>query len=82
MIVARKRGFAGPPQRRSRKLFADYQDRILLGSDSDLEGAMNANYFRWLETGDEYLPTGTSPPGTMGNLWNGTARYGFRKGLS
>jgi len=46
MIVARKRGFAGPPQRRSRKFFVDYQDHNLLGPDSELEEAMYANYFR------------------------------------
>jgi hypothetical protein len=61
MIVARKREFTGPPQRRSRRFFVDYQERILLGPDCELEEAMYVNYFRWLETGDEYLPTGASP---------------------
>jgi hypothetical protein len=46
MIVARKRGFAWPPQWWSREFFVDYQNRILLGPDSELEEAMYANYFR------------------------------------
>ncbi|HXH68479.1 MAG TPA: amidohydrolase family protein [Candidatus Limnocylindrales bacterium] len=46
----------GRQPRRSRKFFVDYQDRILFGTDSEPEEAMYANYFRWLETGDEYFP--------------------------
>jgi predicted TIM-barrel fold metal-dependent hydrolase len=46
----------GRQPRRSRKFFLDYQDRILFGTDSEPEEAMYANYFRWLETGDEYFP--------------------------
>jgi predicted TIM-barrel fold metal-dependent hydrolase len=41
---------------RARKFFLDYQDRILFGTDSEPEEAMYANYFRWLETADEYFP--------------------------
>jgi predicted TIM-barrel fold metal-dependent hydrolase len=41
---------------RSRKFFLDYQDRILFGTDSEPREEMYANYFRWLETGDEYFP--------------------------
>jgi uncharacterized protein len=41
---------------RARKFFLDYQDRILFGTDSEPQEAMYANYFRWLETGDEYFP--------------------------
>jgi len=80
MIVARKRGFAGPPQRRLRKFFVDYQDRILLGPDSELEEAMYANYFRWPETGDEYLPTGTSPARDDGKSmeWNCPIQFSKR----
>jgi predicted TIM-barrel fold metal-dependent hydrolase len=40
---------------RSRKFFLDYQDRILFGTDAEPEQAMYANYFRWLETSDEYF---------------------------
>jgi predicted TIM-barrel fold metal-dependent hydrolase len=46
----------GRQPRRARKFFLDYQDRILFGTDSEPETAMYANYFRWLETGDEYFP--------------------------
>ena len=46
----------GRQPRRARKFFLDYQDRILFGTDSEPEEAMYANYFRWLETGDEYFP--------------------------
>jgi uncharacterized protein len=46
----------GRQPRRARKFFIDYQDRILFGTDSEPEEAMYANYFRWLETADEYFP--------------------------
>ena len=46
----------GRQPRRAHKFFLDYQDRILFGTDSEPETAMYANYFRWLETGDEYFP--------------------------
>jgi predicted TIM-barrel fold metal-dependent hydrolase len=41
---------------RSRKFFTDYQDRILFGTDSEPEEETYSNYFRWLETADEYFP--------------------------
>ena len=46
----------GRQPRRARKFFIDYQDRILFGTDSMPEEPMYANYFRWLETADEYFP--------------------------
>ena len=46
----------GRQPRRTQKFFHDYQDRILFGTDSEPENAMYANYFRWLETPDEYFP--------------------------
>ena len=46
----------GRQPRRALKFFRDYQDRILFGTDSEPENAMYANYFRWLETPDEYFP--------------------------
>lgn len=46
----------GRQPRRSAKFFHDYQDRILFGTDSEPELPMYANYFRWLETADEYFP--------------------------
>jgi predicted TIM-barrel fold metal-dependent hydrolase len=45
----------GRQPRRARKFFLDYQDRILFGTDSTPEESMYANYFRWLETADEYF---------------------------
>jgi len=46
----------GRQPRRARKFFLDYQDRILFGTDAEPESVMYANYFRWLETADEYFP--------------------------
>jgi predicted TIM-barrel fold metal-dependent hydrolase len=46
----------GRQPRRARKFFLDYQDRIMFGTDSEPEEQMYANYFRWLETADEYFP--------------------------
>lgn len=46
----------GRQPRRARKFFLDYPDRILFGTDAEPQEAMYANYFRWLETGDEYFP--------------------------
>ncbi len=46
----------GRQPRRAHKFFEDYQDRVLFGTDAEPEEAMYANYFRWLETGDEYFP--------------------------
>jgi predicted TIM-barrel fold metal-dependent hydrolase len=45
----------GRQPRRAGKFFEQYQDRILFGTDSDPEEKMYANYFRWLETADEYF---------------------------
>jgi predicted TIM-barrel fold metal-dependent hydrolase len=45
----------GRQPRRARKFFMDYQDRILFGTDSEPDQKMYSNYFRWLETADEYF---------------------------
>jgi predicted TIM-barrel fold metal-dependent hydrolase len=45
----------GRQPRRARKFFLEYQDRVLFGTDSELTEAMYRNYFRWLETNDEYF---------------------------
>jgi predicted TIM-barrel fold metal-dependent hydrolase len=45
----------GRQPRRARQFFMDFQDRILFGTDSEPEPRMYANYFRWLETADEYF---------------------------
>jgi predicted TIM-barrel fold metal-dependent hydrolase len=46
----------GRQPRRAAKFFAEFQDRILFGTDSEPVPEMYANYFRWLETDDEYFP--------------------------
>jgi predicted TIM-barrel fold metal-dependent hydrolase len=46
----------GRQPRRAGKFFAEFQDRILFGTDTQPQPAMYANYFRWLETSDEYFP--------------------------
>jgi predicted TIM-barrel fold metal-dependent hydrolase len=45
----------GRQPKRSRKFFMDYQDRIMFGTDNGPEEGMYQNYFRWLETSDEYF---------------------------
>lgn len=46
----------GRQPRRARQFFTEFQDRILFGSDAEPVPEMYANYFRWLETEDEYFP--------------------------
>ena len=46
----------GRQPRRSAEFFHEFQDRILFGTDSEPVPEMYANYFRWLETSDEYFP--------------------------
>jgi predicted TIM-barrel fold metal-dependent hydrolase len=45
----------GRQPRRARQFFMEFQDRILFGTDSEPDPKMYANYFRWLETADEYF---------------------------
>jgi predicted TIM-barrel fold metal-dependent hydrolase len=45
----------GRQPRRAYKFFTEFQDRILFGSDAEPVPEMYANYFRWLETEDEYF---------------------------
>ncbi|HLZ13517.1 MAG TPA: amidohydrolase family protein [Candidatus Acidoferrum sp.] len=46
----------GRQPRRAYKFFTEFQDRILFGTDAEPIPAMYRNYFRWLETEDEYFP--------------------------
>jgi len=46
----------GRQPRRARKFFLHYQDRILFGTDAAPSEEMYRNYFRWLETDDDYFP--------------------------
>ena len=45
----------GRQPRRTYKLFTDFQDRVMFGTDNSFEADMYQNYFRWLETDDEYF---------------------------
>jgi len=46
----------GRQPRRAAQFFSEFQDRILFGTDSEPVPEMYANYFRWLESSDEYFP--------------------------
>jgi predicted TIM-barrel fold metal-dependent hydrolase len=46
----------GRQPRRAYKFFTEFQDRILFGTDAEPVAEMYSNYFRWLETQDEYFP--------------------------
>ncbi len=45
----------GRQSRRAREFFLKYQNRIMFGTDSPPSREMYSNYFRWLETDDEYF---------------------------
>ena len=45
----------GREPRRASEFFQKYQDRIMFGTDVGPEEGMYQNYFRWLETADEYF---------------------------
>jgi predicted TIM-barrel fold metal-dependent hydrolase len=48
----------------ARAFFLKYQDRILFGTDVDhWKPEMYRNYFRWLETEDDYFDHATAPTG-------------------
>ena len=51
----------GRQPRRARKFFLQYQDRILFGTDMTPSEGLYRNYFRWLETGDEYFDYYAAP---------------------
>jgi uncharacterized protein len=51
----------GRQPRRAAKFFAEFQDRILFGTDAEPVPEMYANYFRWLETADDYFPYWSYP---------------------
>jgi hypothetical protein len=73
--LAAREAELGPQPRRAGEFFPKYQDRILFGTDSDPVEKMQANYFRWLETADEYFDLlGLSGAATLGNLWSSALR--------
>ncbi len=51
----------GRQPRRAGEFFLKYQDRILFGTDAAPAEEMYRNYFRWLETADEYFDYWGSP---------------------
>ncbi|MGA9643246.1 MAG: amidohydrolase family protein [Terriglobales bacterium] len=56
-----REGELGRQPRRTRELFLKYSDRIMFGTDEGAGEAMYENYFRWLETEDEYFPYAQYP---------------------
>jgi predicted TIM-barrel fold metal-dependent hydrolase len=51
----------GRQPRRARAFFLKYPDRILFGTDASPEEAMYRNWFRFLETADEYFDYWNAP---------------------
>ncbi len=45
----------GRQPRQTYKLFTEFQDRVMFGTDNSFEADLYQNYFRWLETDDEYF---------------------------
>jgi predicted TIM-barrel fold metal-dependent hydrolase len=56
-----REGELGRQPRRTRQLFIKYSERIMFGTDEGAESSMYQNYFRWLETEDEYFPYAQYP---------------------
>jgi predicted TIM-barrel fold metal-dependent hydrolase len=56
-----REGELGRQPRRTREIFLKYSDRIMFGTDEGAGEAMYRNYFRWLETFDEYFPYAQYP---------------------
>jgi predicted TIM-barrel fold metal-dependent hydrolase len=56
-----REGELGRQPRRVRRLFLKYPDRIMFGTDEGASEEMYQNYFRWLETEDEYFPYAQYP---------------------
>jgi len=56
-----REGELGRQPRRAREIFMKYSDRVMFGTDEGASDAMYHNYFRWLETNDEYFPYAQYP---------------------
>jgi len=56
-----REGELGRQPRRVRQVFMKYPDRIMFGTDEGASETMYRNYFRWLETDDEYFPYAQYP---------------------
>ena len=59
--TAAREGELGRQPRRTRQIFMTYPDRIMFGTDEGAGEVMYQNYFRWLETEDEYFPYAQYP---------------------
>jgi len=91
-----REGELGRQPRRTRELILKYPDRVMFGTDEGAGEAMYRNYFRWLETDDEYFPYAqypgqgrwmiygmALPDGVLEKMYHGNAERLFRqfKGL-
>lgn len=56
-----REGELGRQPKRTREIFMKYSDRIMFGTDEGAGERMYENYFRWLETTDEYFPYAQYP---------------------
>jgi predicted TIM-barrel fold metal-dependent hydrolase len=56
-----REGELGRQPGRTREIFLKYPDRIMFGTDEGASETMYQNYFRWLETKDEYFPYSQYP---------------------
>jgi predicted TIM-barrel fold metal-dependent hydrolase len=56
-----REGELGRQPRRAREIFMSYPDRVMFGTDEGSSETMYENYFRWLETDDEYFPYAQYP---------------------
>lgn len=56
-----REGELGRQPRRARQIFMKFPDRIMFGTDEGARDEMYHNYFRWLETDDEYFPYAQYP---------------------
>lgn len=56
-----REGELGRQPRRTRALIMKYPDRVMFGTDEGASEEMYRNYYRWLETEDEYFPYAQYP---------------------
>jgi predicted TIM-barrel fold metal-dependent hydrolase len=56
-----REGELGRQPHRAREIFMKYPDRIMFGTDEGASETMYQNYFRWLQTEDEYFPYAQYP---------------------
>lgn len=59
--ISARLGEIGRVPRAAREFLIKYQDRVLFGTDGTPEAGLYRNYFRFLETDDEYFDYSTGP---------------------